>query len=61
MTMEEIVKGVVADAGWDEADPAAFRGMKPRVRSSLLYLTAVRGLTVKEGERAEARWGLTSN
>ena len=52
MSMEEIVRGIVADAGWDEADPAVFRGMKPRVRSSLLYLTSVRGLTAKEGEQA---------
>ena len=40
------------------ADPAAFAGMKPRVRSNLLYLTKVRGLLAKEGERVGATWRL---
>ncbi len=61
MSLDEIVAGVVADAGWDASDPTALKGMKPRVRSNLLYLTSVRGLTAKEGERTEARWRLTSN
>ncbi len=60
MTMEEIVKGVVAEAGWDGADPAAARGMKPRVWLGLLYLTSVQGLTVEEVERTGAAWRLSA-
>jgi hypothetical protein len=55
MTTLEIVAAVVADLGFGED---AAKGMKSRVRSSLLYLWKVRGSVVKEGERESATWRL---
>jgi hypothetical protein len=55
MTTLEIVSAVVADLEF--GDDAA-KGMKSRVRSSLLYLWKVRGAIVKEGERETALWSI---
>lgn len=55
MTTLEIVAAVIADLNFGED---AAKGMKRRVRSSLLYLWKVRGLIVKDGERETARWRL---
>ena len=55
MTTLEIVAAVVADLNFGED---AAKGMKSRVRSSLLYLWKVRGAVLKEGERKTARWRL---
>jgi hypothetical protein len=51
------VEAVVADLGFGEE---AAKGMKSRVRSSLLYLWKVRQSLVKEGERETARWSTAS-
>ncbi len=53
MTALEIVAAVVAELKFRED---AAKGMKSRVRSSLLYLWKVRGSVVKEGERETAVW-----
>ncbi len=53
MTALEIVAAVVAELKF--GDDAA-KGMKSRIRSSLLYLWKVRGSVVKEGERETAVW-----
>jgi hypothetical protein len=55
MTTLEIVAAVVADLKFGED---AAKGMKSRVRSSLLYLWKVRSSVVKEGERETATWRL---
>jgi hypothetical protein len=55
MTTLEIVAAVVEDLNFGED---AAKGMKSRVRSSLLYLWKVRGSVVKEGEREMAMWRL---
>ena len=56
MTTLEIVAAVVAELNFGED---AAKGMKSRVRSSLLYLHKVRGSIVKEGERETATWRVT--
>jgi len=56
MATLEVVDAVVADLGFGEE---AAKGMKSRVRSSLLYLWRVRQSVVKEGERETARWSIT--
>ncbi|HKH80014.1 MAG TPA: hypothetical protein VKA03_00095 [Methylovirgula sp.] len=38
--------------------PEAKRGMGNRIRANLCYLARERGLVVKEGDRASARWSL---
>ncbi len=53
MTTLEIVEAVVAGLNFGED---AAKGMKGRVRSSMLYLWKVRGSVIKEGERETARW-----
>ena len=53
MTTLEIVAAIVAELNFGED---AARGMKSRMRSSLLYLWKVRGSVVKEGERETATW-----
>lgn len=55
MKLAEVVAAIVARLGY--GDDAA-KGMTSRVRANLLYLTSVRGLTVKEGDRAGAKWAL---
>ena len=55
MTTLEIVEAIVAELNFGED---AAKGMKSRVRSSLLYLWKVRGSVVKEGERETAKWSL---
>ena len=55
MTTLEIIAAVVADLNF--GDEAA-KGMKSRVRSSLLYLWKIRGSVIKEGERETAVWRL---
>ncbi len=57
MATLEIVDAVVADLNFGED---AAKGMKSRVRSSLLYLWKVRGSVAKEGERETAVWKLSS-
>ncbi len=57
MTQREVVTGVRIDAGFEEEAEA---GLRPRVRANLLYLTKVRGLLVKEGDRETATWSLIS-
>lgn len=51
----EVVDSIIATLGYG---PEAAKGMKSRVRANLLYLWKTRGLIVKEGERATARWSL---
>ena len=53
LTTLEIVAAVVAELGFGVD---AEKGMKSRVRSSLLYLSKVRGSVIKEGERETAVW-----
>lgn len=55
MTTGEVVQAIVDELGYGLE---AAKGMSGRVRANLLYLSKVRGLVVKEGERAGARWGL---
>ena len=46
---------MVAELGFgDDAE----KGMKSRVRSSLIYLHKVRGSVIKDGERNTATWRL---
>ena len=56
MTQGEVTLAVVEAAGFDASDPQTVSGMRPRVRANLLYLTKVRGLLVKDGEREGAAW-----
>ena len=55
MTTAEVVASVVATLGYGED---AAKGMKNRVRANLLYLSKVREMVVKEGERETATWAL---
>ena len=55
MTQREVTTGVRIEAGFEEEAEA---GLRPRVRSNLLYLTKVRGLLVKDGDRETATWRL---
>ena len=55
MTQREVVTGVRIEAGFKEEAEA---GLRPRVRANLLYLTKVRGLLVKDGDRERATWRL---
>jgi hypothetical protein len=55
MALLEIVGSIVATLGYGEE---AAKGMRNRVRANLLYLTSVRGMTVKMGERVGAKWAL---
>ena len=57
MSLAEIVGAIIATLGYGED---ASKGMTARVRANLLYLTAVRGLTVKTGDRVTARWAISS-
>lgn len=55
LSLSDVVAGVVADGG---LGPGAEAGLRRTVRANLLYLTSVRGLLEKEGDRAMARWRL---
>lgn len=55
LSLSDVVAGVVADGG---LGPGAEAGLRRTVRANLLYLTSVRGLLEKEGNRATARWRL---
>lgn len=55
MTTREVIGAIVAELGYGED---ASKAMSHRVRANLLYLSKGRGLVVKEGERAGARWAL---
>ncbi len=55
LSTQAVIDAVVADVGFG---PDAAAGMRSRVRSNLLYLSKVRGLVVKEGERQTAVWKL---
>ena len=55
VTTAEVVAAIVAELGFGED---ATKGMRNRVRANLLYLSKVRGLVVKEGDRDGARWSL---
>jgi hypothetical protein len=55
ITTQAVINAVVADVGFG---PDAAAGMRSRVRSNLLYLSKVRGLVIKEGEREMATWRL---
>ncbi len=57
MTQRKVTTGVRIEAGFEEEAEA---GLRPRVRSNLLYLTKVRGLLVKEGDRQTATWRLSA-
>ena len=51
----EVVDAIVAAMNFG---PEAAKGMSGRVRSNLLYLSKVRGLVVKDGDRETATWSL---
>jgi hypothetical protein len=55
LSTQGVIDAVVADVGFG---PDAAAGIRSRVRSNLLYLSKVRGLVVKEGERETATWRL---
>ncbi len=55
LTTQAILDAVVADVGFG---PEAAAGMRHRITSNLLYLSKVRGLVFKEGERETATWRL---
>ncbi len=57
LTTVEVIAAVVVELDYG---PDAAAGMKGRVRSSLLYLSKVRGSVVKDGERASATWVLNA-
>lgn len=57
LTTVEVIAAVVVELDYG---PDAAAGMKRRVRSSLLYLSKVRGSVVKDGERASATWALNA-
>jgi hypothetical protein len=52
---QEIVDAIAAEVNFG---PDAANGLKGRVRSSLLYLSKVRGSVVKDGDRETATWRL---
>ncbi len=58
MSTAEVVDAVAAQT---EFGPDAAAGLRSRVRANLVYLTKVRDLVVKEGERERARWGLKAS
>ena len=58
MTLGEIVEAICAELKFG---PDAAKGMTNRVRANLLYLTNVRGQTIKEGERKTAIWRLAGD
>jgi len=52
----EVAVAVIEEDG---LGPEALLGITNRVRANLLYLTRARGLIVKEGDRASAKWSLS--
>ncbi len=54
-TTQEVIAAVVVQL---EYGPDAARGMGGRIRSSLAYLSKVRGLIRRDGMRAAARWSI---
>ena len=55
VTTAEVVDAIVAELGFGED---AAKGMRNRVRANLLYLSKVRGLVAKDGNRDTATWRL---
>jgi hypothetical protein len=55
MGLAEIVSAIVSILGHGEV---ITKEITPRVRAGLLYLTTIRRLTVKTGDRATARWAI---
>ncbi len=55
LSTQAVIDAVVAEVGFG---PDAAAGMRGRVRSNLLYLSKVRGMVVKDGERETATWRL---
>ena len=51
----EVVAAIVAELGFGED---AAKGLRNRVRANLLYLSRVRGLVSKDGDRDTATWRL---
>lgn len=58
MTTAEVTDAVAEAVNFG---PDAAQGLKSRVRANLLYLTKVRGLVAKDGDRETAVWGLALN
>ena len=55
MATLDVIAAINAQLGFDEA---AGHAMGHRARATLSYLSRVRGIVVKTGERSEARWHL---
>jgi hypothetical protein len=55
---QEVIDAVASEASFG---PDAANGLKGRVRSNLLYLSKMRGVIAKDGDRATATWRLTQN
>lgn len=53
----EVTTGMRIEAGFEEE---AEDGLRPHVRVNLFYLTKVRGLLLKDGDREKATWALNA-
>lgn len=55
LSVEEIIAAIADEMRFA---PEARKSLRPRVRADIHYLHKTRGLVVKEGDRASAKWSL---